>query len=47
MDTYLSKIYALDTALDLPNTTIKADLLAAMGGHVLAQAQLMGKYQRQ
>jgi len=44
---YYFKIYALDTVLDLPDTTTKADLLEAMEGHILAQAQLMGKYQRQ
>ena len=44
---YYFKLYALDAALDLPDSTTKADLLEAMEGHILAQAQLMGKYQRQ
>ena len=43
---YYFKLYALDTALDLPDSTTKADLLEAMAGHILAQAQLVGKYQR-
>ncbi len=44
---YYFKIYALDTMLDLPSNTRKADLLKAMKGHVLAEGQLMGKYRRQ
>ena len=43
---YYFKIYALDTMLDLPSSTRKADLLKAMKGHVLAEGQLMGKYSR-
>jgi len=43
---YFFKLYALDTVLgDLGNPT-KAQLLAAMEGHVLARAELMGTYQR-
>lgn len=43
---YFFKLYALDTTLDLPSRTTKTDLEAAMEGHVLAQAELMGKYRR-
>jgi len=43
---YFFKIYALDTALDLKPGATKTDLLKAMDGHVLAQGQLMGTYQR-
>ncbi len=43
---YYFKVYALDTTLDLPAGTRKADLLRAMKGHILAEGQLMGKYSR-
>jgi len=43
---YFFRVYALDTALELPVTTDKAGLLAAMEGHVLAEAVLMGRYSR-
>jgi Raf kinase inhibitor-like YbhB/YbcL family protein len=43
---YFFHLYALDTLLDLPATTTKAGLEKAMTGHVLAQAELMGKYRR-
>ncbi|HZT23972.1 MAG TPA: YbhB/YbcL family Raf kinase inhibitor-like protein [Verrucomicrobiae bacterium] len=43
---YFFKLYALDAVLDLPSGAAKRDLLQAMAGHVLAQGQLMGKYQR-
>ena len=44
---YYFKIYALDMKLDLPDSSTKADLLNAMKGRILAEGQLMGKYQRQ
>jgi len=44
---YFFKIYALDTTLDLSWKTTKDQLLAAMQGHILAQGELMGTYQRQ
>lgn len=44
---YYFKLYALDTMLDLPANTTKADLLNAMKGHILAEGQLMAKYKRQ
>jgi len=43
---YSFKLYALDTTLDLPASTVKQALETAMQGHVLAQAELMGKYAR-
>ena len=44
---YFFKLYALDTMLDLPaETAAKADLEKAMEGHILAQAELMGRYNR-
>ena len=43
---YFFKLYALDTLLYLPPKATKADLLMAMNGHVLAQAEVVGHYQR-
>jgi Raf kinase inhibitor-like YbhB/YbcL family protein len=44
---YVHTLYALDTVLaDLDRPT-RAALLAAMQGHVLASAELIGTYQRQ
>jgi Raf kinase inhibitor-like YbhB/YbcL family protein len=43
---YYFRLYALDTLLDLPATTTKARLEKAMKGHVLGEAELMGKYRR-
>ena len=43
---YFFKLYALDTRLDLASGITKAQLVDAMEGHVLAEAQLMGKYSR-
>jgi len=42
---YMFKLYALDTLLGLERPT-KAELEAAMTGHILAQAVLVGTYQR-
>lgn len=39
-------LYALDTTLDLPNSTGKAELEAAMKGHIIEQAELVGLYER-
>lgn len=41
---YFFKLYALDTLLDLPPGASKQEVLAAMQGHVLAGAELMGKF---
>lgn len=43
---YFFRLYALDIALDLPTGASKAQLLAAMAGHILAQGELMGTYRR-
>ena len=43
---YFFKIYALDTLLTLESGSTKAQLVAAMKGHILAEGQLMGKYKR-
>jgi Raf kinase inhibitor-like YbhB/YbcL family protein len=43
---YFFKLYALDTPLDLQPGAGKGDLLAAMKGHVLAEAQRVGTYGR-
>jgi hypothetical protein len=44
---YFFRLYALDSTLDMPGGFSKYQLRAAMGGHVLAHAELMGTYQRQ
>jgi len=44
---YYFKLYALDTILELNEKAVKADVEKAMADHILAQGQLMGKYQRQ
>jgi hypothetical protein len=43
---YFFKLSALDTVLGDLGSPTKAKLLAAMGGHVLAEAQLVGTYQK-
>jgi hypothetical protein len=43
---YYFKIYALDIALTQKPGLTKAELLNAMQDHILADGQLMGKYQR-
>ena len=43
---YYFKLYALDTDLGLKPGATKQDLLRAMEGHILAEAQVMGTYQR-
>jgi len=43
---YFFKLYALDTMLDLKPGATKKDVKAAMKGHILAEGQLMGTYQR-
>jgi Raf kinase inhibitor-like YbhB/YbcL family protein len=46
MHHYHFKLYALDVTFDLPNTTVASGLTAAMTGHILAEAELMGMYER-
>ena len=43
---YLFKLYALDTTLNLPESSTKKELERAMQGHIIGQAQLMGTYKR-
>jgi len=43
---YFFKIYALDSRFDLPEGSSKSEVLNAMEGHILAQGELMGKYDR-
>ena len=44
---YIHKLYALSTLLPALNTPSKGTLEAAMRGHVIEQAELIGMYQRQ
>lgn len=44
---YFHRLYALDTVLPDLGTPTRDQLLRAMEGHVLAQAELMGTYQKQ
>jgi hypothetical protein len=46
MHTYHFKIYALDINLDLPLSSDKKALLAAIEGHVLSNGELTGLYYR-
>ncbi len=43
---YFFKVYALDTMLNLEPGSKKSEIEAAMQGHVLAQAQLMGVFEK-
>lgn len=43
---YHFKLYALDTALKLPPRMDKEAVANAIQGHVLAQAELVGAYER-
>jgi Raf kinase inhibitor-like YbhB/YbcL family protein len=43
---YFFRLYALDAETRLPPGATKAQLLREMEGHVLADGQLMGRYQR-
>ena len=43
---YFFKLYALDTTPDLQAGVTKAQLLAEMEGHALAEARLMGTFSR-
>ena len=44
---YFFRIYALDIEPGLPVEARKEDLMRAMEGHILAEGQLMGLYQRE
>jgi len=43
---YFHRLYALDVVLDALATPTKAALLAALKGHVLGEAQLLGTYEK-
>jgi hypothetical protein len=43
---YFHKLYALDTVLTGLESPTKAELLKAMEGHVLAETELVGTYQK-
>jgi Raf kinase inhibitor-like YbhB/YbcL family protein len=43
---YRFRLYALDAVLPLGRRLTKAQLLAAMKGHILAEVELVGTYQR-
>ena len=43
---YFFKVHALDTMLGDLGSPTKPDLLKAMEGHVLAQGELVGTYQK-
>jgi len=43
---YFFKLYALDSTLNLPAGASRQEVERAMHGHVLAQAELMGKFAR-
>ena len=43
---YFFKLYALNQELDLPKGATKTEVEKGMEGHILAQAQLMGRYEK-
>ena len=43
---YHFKLYALDAILDLPEKTELHDLETAIAGHILAETELVGMYER-
>ncbi len=43
---YNFKLYALDAPLDIPASSTKADVEAAMAGHVIEETRLIGLYFR-
>ena len=43
---YFFRLFALDSKLDLPGGATHKQLSAAMKGHILAQAELMGTYEK-
>lgn len=43
---YYFRLYALDTRLELRPNVTRADLDRAMRGHILARAELVGRYRR-
>ncbi len=43
---YVFKLYALDSSLSLEEGASKKDVIEAMQGHIIAEAKLVGFYQR-
>jgi len=43
---YIFKLYALDTELDFQEGAAKKDIEAAMEGHIIGQAELIGTYKK-
>lgn len=43
---YFFRLYALDAKLDLPPSSVKGDVQKAMRNHIIAEAELMGRYDR-
>lgn len=43
---YFFKLYALDSVLNLPKGATKAEVEQAMKGHIVAEAEWMGTYER-
>lgn len=43
---YFFKLYALDRMLSLKEGATKPEVEAAMQGHIIAQAELMGRYEK-
>ena len=43
---YFFKLYALDTEINLEAGATKTELLEAMEGHILAEGQMIGRYER-
>lgn len=41
---YFFTVYALDTLLDLPEGITKAECIAAISGHILEKAELIGRF---
>ena len=44
---YFFRLYALDTKLNLPGGATRADLDEAIGPHILARTELLGRYGRE
>jgi len=40
------RLYALDARLDLPPGATRAQVLAAMRGHILGQTEMQAEYRR-
>lgn len=43
---YAIEVFALDTSLDLPETTTRQEYLLAIEGHILASGRITGKYKK-